>query len=37
MYTQATEDNKETLIEVTFEGCTFSNFGKHLAILFNVK
>ena len=25
---QTTEDNKETVIEVTSEGCTFSNFGK---------
>ena len=30
MYTQATDDNKETVIEVTPEGCTFSDFGKIL-------
>lgn len=28
VHTQATEDNKETVIEVTSEGCTFSSFGK---------
>lgn len=32
-YTQATDDSKEeTIIEVTSEGCTFSNFGKEKTV-----